>query len=184
MKIFADAASLHGENCPVIRSVNMNADRGTNLPSQRRHNEDNMQFRPACEADVPAMMELRLAVTENRLSDPGIVTYQMCVDYLHALGRGWVCVLDGRIVGFSYAATRDSSIWALFVQPGFEGRGIGKHLLQLAVGYLFSLGNEKVVLGTQADTRADRFYQMQGWQRGTMRNAVEVGYTLSKPGHP
>ncbi|MES2068873.1 MAG: GNAT family N-acetyltransferase [Pseudomonadota bacterium] len=139
-----------------------------------------MQCRTATEADIPVIMQIRLAVRENRLSNPARVTVQMCVDYLDLLGRGWVCEVDGRIVGFSYTAKADSSIWALFVLPEYEGRGIGKALLKLATGYLFSLGNEQVRLGTQAGTRADRFYLAQGWQRGEMLDQVEVGYTLYK----
>lgn len=126
---------------------------------------------------MPVMMQIRLAVKENMLSNPARITVQMCVDYLDKLGRGWVCELDGRIIGFSYAAKEDSSIWALFVQPEFEGRGAGKGLLELATDYLFRLGNDSVRLGTQAHTRADAFYLAQGWQRGDMLDEIEVAYS-------
>ncbi|HTD05777.1 GNAT family N-acetyltransferase [Undibacterium sp.] len=139
-----------------------------------------MIFRQATEADVPVIMQIRLAVRENILSNPARITVQMCVDYLDQLGRGWVCEIDGRIVGFSYAAAEDSSIWALFVLPEFEGRGAGKVLLDLASDYLFSLGNRKVSLGTQANTRADAFYLSRGWERGGMLNDIEVGYVLHR----
>jgi hypothetical protein len=52
-------------------------------------------------ADIPAMSRIRLAVTENTLSDPGKVTLQMYHDYLQRLGRGWVCRSGRRIVGFA-----------------------------------------------------------------------------------
>lgn len=45
-------------------------------------------FRPATVADIPAMSRIRLAVTENVLSDPSRVTEQMYRDYLEPLGRG------------------------------------------------------------------------------------------------
>ncbi len=127
------------------------------------------------------MSAIRLAVRENVLSNPARVTPQMYRDYLDTLGRGWVCELDGEIVGFSYAAHEDASIWALFVQPAFEGRGIARRLLGLATDYLFSLGKQQVVLSTTADTRADRFYAAQGWTRGTMKDDVEVLFTLPRP---
>lgn len=130
--------------------------------------------------DIPRMMEIRLAVKENVLSNPARVPYQMYVDYLELLGRGWVCEREGEIIAFSYAAKEDASIWALFVRPDCEGLGAGKALLALAVEWLFSLGNETVTLGTSANTRADRFYQRQGWARGEMKDAVEVYYTLSR----
>ena len=39
----------------------------------------------------------------------------------------------------------------------------------------------QVTLGTEANTRADRFYQAKGWTRGEMKDAVEVFYTLQRP---
>lgn len=137
-----------------------------------------LEFRRATIADIPAMTAIRLAVRENALSDPGRITRQMYEDYLERLGRGWVCEQDGTIIGFSYAAREDHSIWALFVDPAHEGLGAGKHLLQLATDWLFACGARSVRLATAADTRADRFYQAQGWQRGAMKNEVEVSYQL------
>jgi GNAT superfamily N-acetyltransferase len=131
-------------------------------------------------ADIPAMSAIRLAVTENVLSDPGRVTRQMYEDYLDKLGCGWVCETDEGIIGLSYADNTDGSIWALFVQPGQEGRGAGKELLRLAVDWLFAQGWKELKLGTVANTRADRFYAAQGWQRGAMKNAIEVEYRLTR----
>ena len=47
-----------------------------------------LHFRIATLADIPVMMEIRLAVKENVLSNPARVPYQMYVDYLDLLGRG------------------------------------------------------------------------------------------------
>ncbi len=127
------------------------------------------------------MSTIRLAVTENRLSDPSRVTPAMYHDYLERLGRTWVCEADGVIVGFSAADKADGSIWALFLSAHYESLGIGKRLLALAVDYLFALGHEKVVLATGAATRADTFYASHGWERGKMKNDVEVHYSLVKP---
>lgn len=142
--------------------------------------KNKLNYRMATLVDIPRMMEIRLAVKENVLSNPARVPYQMYVDYLELLGRGWVCEREGEVIAFSYAAKEDASIWALFVRPDCEGLGAGKALLALAVEWLFSLGNETVTLGTAANTRADRFYQRQGWARGEMKDAVEVYYTLSR----
>ena len=111
-------------------------------------------FRLATRLDIPAMSRIRLDVRENVLSNPGRITQQMYEDYLELLGRGWVAEVDGRIVGFSYANKTDASIWALFMAPDHEGRGIARHLLTLAVDWLFEQGNEKVRLSTGMDTRA------------------------------
>ena len=139
------------------------------------------RFRTAGAADVPAVMEVRLAVRENVLSDPSRVTPEICLEYLSRRGRGWVCELEGRVVGFSIADGDKSSIWALFLLPEVEGRGIGSRLLALAVDWLFSLGHDTVTLSTTAGTRADRFYSAHGWERGALDAEGEVAFTLRRP---
>ena len=141
----------------------------------------NLHFREAVQADIPAMSVIRLAVTENRLRDPSRITTEMYLDYLDRLGKSWVCEVDGVIAGFAAADKTDGSIWALFISPEHEGQGIGKRLLVLMADYLFALGHDKIVLSTSADTRADTFYASQGWERGKMKNDVEVLFSLSRP---
>ncbi|MBD8562852.1 GNAT family N-acetyltransferase [Oxalobacteraceae sp. CFBP 8763] len=110
------------------------------------------------------MTRIRLAVTENVLRDPARITPQMYADFLEKDGRGWVALVDGDVVAFSYANRIDGSIWALFVDPRFEGQGLGKQLLSLAADWLFSLGFRRVTLSTGAGTRAAQFYTRLGWR--------------------
>jgi GNAT superfamily N-acetyltransferase len=142
---------------------------------------NNVTFRPAREPDIFAMSTVRLAVLENRLRDPTRITYDMYVDYLDKLGRSWICECDGKLVGFGSADKHEAFIWALFVDPAFEGRGIGKHLLRMMADYLFELGHEKITLSTGAATRADAFYAAQGWQRSEVPDQTDVQYTLHNP---
>jgi len=142
--------------------------------------DETLSFRIATQADIPAMSRIRLAVTENRLSNPARITAQMYEDYLDKLGRGWVAERGGRVIGFAYACRADGSVWALFVQPGEEGRGAARGLMRLLTAWLFAEGHETLRLGTQANTRADRFYEAQGWKRGAMIDAIEVEYTLDR----
>ena len=137
-------------------------------------------FRRAATADIPAMSRIRLAVTENVLSDPARVTQAMYQDYLEKSGRGWVAEIDGTIAAFSYADDTDGSIWALFVDPAHEGRGLAKRLLGLAVDWLFAQGHDCVVLGTGPGTRAERFYALQGWRREAGEGR-EVRFVLAGP---
>lgn len=149
--------------------------------------EQLFSFRAASAADIADMSVVRLAVRENRLSDPARITPAMYADHLGPgpLGQSWVCERGGRIVGFSSAALprdgRDASIWALFVLPDEEGHGIGRQLLALATDWLFARGAARIVLGTAASTRADAFYARIGWQRGQMRDDVEVEFVLDRP---
>jgi GNAT superfamily N-acetyltransferase len=136
-------------------------------------------FRLANSHDIPAMSKIRLAVGENILTDPSRVTEKMYEDYLELLGRGWVAEVDGVVAGFCYANKTNSTIWALFISKQYEGRGIAKHLLNLAVKWLFEQGQEFVRLSTGAETRADRFYASQGWTRERV-DGQEVFYLLGK----
>ncbi|HEX8613338.1 MAG TPA: DUF1993 family protein [Telluria sp.] len=139
-----------------------------------------LTFRLATVADIAAMSAIRLAVTENRLRDPSRITTAMYRDYLGGVGRSWVCEDDGVIAGFASADREQGSIWALFIDPAREGQGIGKRLLALAVEDLFEQGHEQIVLSTGADTRADIFYESQGWERGKMKDDIEVQYSLQR----
>ena len=121
-------------------------------------------FREAAYSDIPHMTRIRLAVTENVLRDPTRITSQMYADFLKKDGRGWVALVDGEIVAFSYANKIDGSIWALFVDPRFEGQGLGKQLLSLTTAWLFSLGFTQVTLSTGTHTKAARFYTRLGWR--------------------
>lgn len=136
-------------------------------------------IRQADSLDIPAMSEIRLSVRENVLSDPSRVTDEMYLDYLDRSGRGWVAEQEGQIIAFCYANKLDASIWALFVRPGHEGRGLGKALLKHAVDWLFQLGHASVRLSTTANTRADRFYAEQGWLRQSI-SPTEAAFSITK----
>jgi GNAT superfamily N-acetyltransferase len=139
-----------------------------------------VRFRQANVDDIPAMSAIRLQVRENVLSDPSRISEQMYRDYLALLGRGWVAEVAGEIAGFCYAARTDSSIWALFVSRNYEGQGIARHLLRLAVTWLFEQGHKTVRLSTGKGTRADRFYAAQGWMR-ERSDDVDTYYLLTRP---
>lgn len=120
------------------------------------------RIRRALLEERPRISEIRFAVKENRLSDPSRVTD---ADYVWFSGNPgiWVWEEDGRILGFSAADTRDGSIWALFIDPQHEGRGIGRALLAAACDVLRRAGHRTAVLSTDPGTRADRFYRKAGW---------------------
>jgi GNAT superfamily N-acetyltransferase len=113
--------------------------------------------------DIPAMMELRLSVRENRLSDPEQVTSEDCRGYVER-GAMWVWEEDGLILGISASNCETGWIWALFVRPGHEGRGIGRALFAAACDALLAAGFPRLSLSTDPDTRAARFYRAAGWR--------------------
>lgn len=130
--------------------------------------------------DVPAMKHLRLQVRENVLSDPGRITTAMIADAISASGRGWIFEEDAHILGFSIALRKDPSIWALFVHPDHERRGIGHALHEVAVNWLWSQGVDRIWLNTDPETRAERFYRKHGWQEAVKHDNGEIRFELDR----
>ncbi len=126
------------------------------------HEDIPPQVRKAVAADIPRIFEIRFAVKENILSDPGKVTVDDTLWFI-AHSTIWVWKEDGQIRGFSAADPRDGTIWALFVDPAYEGRGIGQALIALACSTLRQSGHRTASLGTEAGTRAEEFYRKNGW---------------------
>lgn len=118
--------------------------------------------RRAVFADIGRLMDIRGAVTENRLTDPGSVTR---ADYEDFVGRGrvWVRVAGDRIAGFSASDDGDGTIWALFVDSAHHRQGIGTALLARACDDLRRDGHATVTLSTTPGTAAERLYRKLGW---------------------
>lgn len=138
-----------------------------------------MQFREALITDIPQLSAVRLAVKENVLSNPALVTQQDYVDYLSERGKGWVCEIDGQVVGFAIGDLVKNNVWALFVQPGFEGQGIGRELLILLLDWYYSNTTETIWLSTAPNTRAATFYQSFGWKEAGVLPNGEMKFELT-----
>jgi GNAT superfamily N-acetyltransferase len=120
-------------------------------------------IRAATLGDIPRIFEIRNAVSENVLSDPSLVTEAAALRFI-ANGALWVWQeADGLVSGFSASDNRDGSIWALFVAPGREGKGIGRALLKTACDALRAAGHATAVLTTEPGSRAERHYRADGW---------------------
>jgi GNAT superfamily N-acetyltransferase len=139
-------------------------------------------LRVATSHDIPAMHEVRMSVRENVLSNPASIDAKDYRDMLERRGRGWVYELDGRVVGFAVGDHSARNIWALFVQPGFEGRGIGHALHDAMVAWLFEKGSEPIWLTTTPGTRAQRFYESAGWICSGHAQNGEVRFEMRVPG--
>lgn len=114
-------------------------------------------------SDIPALKVIRSSVVENALGDPSKVTDEQYAWYVRNPGIT-VWEESGDIVAFSAANPLDGSIWALFVAPSFEGRGIGSILLAEACTHLKTAGIRRAWLTTDPNTRAERFYREAGWE--------------------
>lgn len=138
-----------------------------------------MTIRPATLHDIPQIQVVRNAVTENTLSDPGLVTDQDCAEFITDRGKGWVCEIDHQIVGFAIVDLRENNIWALFLDPNFEKKGIGRQLHQTMLDWYFSQTQKTVWLGTAFNTRAEQFYRKAGWTEVGMHGTKEIKFEMT-----
>lgn len=137
-----------------------------------------MTIRPATLHDIPQIQVVRNAVTENTLSDPGLVTDQDCAEFITERGKGWVCEIDHQIVGFAIVDLRENNVWALFLDPNFEKKGIGRQLHQTMLVWYFSQTQKTVWLGTAFNTRAEQFYRKAGWTEVGMHGTKEIKFEM------
>lgn len=138
-----------------------------------------MIFREALITDIPQIQVVRNSVRENRLSDPALVPDKDVEDYITRRGKGWVCEADGQVVGFAIADLQDENIWALFIQPGYEGKGIGKRLHDDMLEWYFEQNKESVWLGTSPQTRAEKFYRKAGWRETGIHGKDEIKFEMT-----
>jgi len=143
-----------------------------------------MIYREAKIDDIKQIQIVRNSVKENTLSDPNLVTDEDCIEFITVRGKGWVCEIDKRIVGFAIADLKENNIWALFLDPEFEKKGIGQKLHKIMLDWYFTQTKNKVWLGTAFNTRAENFYRRAGWTEvglnGTKETKFEMTYEIWK----
>ncbi len=138
-----------------------------------------MIIREATTDDIKQIQMVRNSVTENTLSDPGLVTDEDCKAFIMERGKGWVCEIDKQIVGFAIADLKANNIWALFLNPEFEGKGIGQLLHKTMLDWYFAQTKDKIWLGTAFNTRAEKFYRKAGWTEAGTHGDKEIKFEMT-----
>lgn len=96
------------------------------------------------------------------------------------IDRVWVAEQRGRIVGFASSGPsrdedadpeRTGEVYAIYLEPEAQGRGIGRRLFRRAIEELREQGFEAATLWVlAANVRTRLFYEAAGWQSdGTER---------------
>ena len=131
----------------------------------------NAIYRRAIPEDAPDCVTLRGKTRENSFS----------VEQLEAVGvtleswrsgisddsfPGYVGTVEGRLVGYCFGDRGTGEIVVLALLPEYEGKGIGKTLLDLMIGEFRSLGFKRLFLGCSSDpaVRSHGFYRHLGWK--------------------
>jgi len=138
-----------------------------------------MVFRQADINDITQMHIVRCAVTENRLSNPALISHTDYQTFLEVRGKGWVCEADNQVAGFAIVDLVDENVWALFVHPEYEGKGIGSRLHDIMLDWYFNQGKEYIWLGTAPGTKAEAFYRKHGWIENGMHGRMEIKFEMS-----
>lgn len=137
-----------------------------------------MIFREATINDIPQIQVVRNSVKENMLSNPALVSDEDCKNYMLNRGKGWVCQIDDVIVGFAIADLVDNNIWALFIHPDHEKKGIGKQLHDMMMEWYFQQGKQDVWLSTAPASRAEKFYRTAGWKQTGITKTGEIKFGM------
>lgn len=138
-----------------------------------------MIIREANINDIHQIQIIRNLVIENTLSDPNLVTDKDCELFLFTKGKGWVCEINNEIIGFSIVDLINNNIWALFMNPEFEKRGIGKQLHKIMLDWYFNQTKKNVWLGTSPKTRAENFYRKAGWIEIGLHGNNEIMFEMT-----
>lgn len=138
-----------------------------------------MFIREAVVKDISQIQIVRNSVKENMLSNPALVTDADCEEFITRRGKGWVCEVNNQVVGFAIADLKEHNIWALFLKPEFEGKGIGRRLHDIMMDWYFSQTKNKVWLSTTPGTRAEKFYKDSGWTPVGMYGKGEVKFEMT-----
>ncbi len=139
-----------------------------------------MNIRTAKVGDIAAMHEIRVAVKENVLNNPALVTEADYIYFLTNHGKGWVCEIENVIRGFAIIDIDDNNIWALFVHPDFDKRGIGRALHDTMLKWFFGQNKQTIWLSTAPASRAEQFYTKAGWEPTGLTKSGEIRFEMSQ----
>ena len=138
-----------------------------------------MILREAKVDDIKQIQVVRNSVKENTLSDPNLVSDKDCEEFITTRGKGWVCEIENKIVGFAIVDLKENNIWALFIDPKFVKKGIGQKLHKIMMDWYFSQTKETVWLGTDFHTRAEKFYRNAGWTEVGLNGSMEMKFEMA-----
>lgn len=125
-------------------------------------------IRVATQDDVDTLFAIRTSVQQNHLSrkqmaDVGI-TPRVLADRIREAACVWIAEVDGQPAAFSMVDLVEGEVFAMFVQPTYEGLGLGRQLMAVAEAALFERHDTLFLMTDGRDEiRANGFYQRLGW---------------------
>ena len=134
-------------------------------------------------SDIESMFDVRTSVIENHLSREEMrqmgITEGVVGDMIEKSLCAWVATENNKIIGFSMILPDEGCLFAAFVLPEYEGKGIGRRLVRLAEQELFQ-HHEIAWLETDKNSRAAKFYMQLGWGNETDLNGTDIKLEKSR----
>ena len=138
--------------------------------------------------DLPAVFSVRMSTIENAITMEQLnayygITPESLANAMKTNVCGWLCEISGDVVGFSMGDQSSGEVLVVAVHPDYEGRGVGKRVLEKVKDWLFSRGHQEIWLGANPDPsiRAYGFYRKLGWQvTGELRGSDEIMFLCNK----
>ncbi len=127
-----------------------------------------MAIRLATVDDVEAIFDIRTSVRQNHLSRAALAALDITPDTIAAAIMDapcvWIADVDAMPVAFVMIDQALATVFAMFVHPDFENRGLGRQLMAVAEQALFAQHDVIWLTTDPADhIRANGFYQTLGW---------------------
>ncbi|ECB5849787.1 N-acetyltransferase [Salmonella enterica subsp. enterica serovar Stanley] len=123
-------------------------------------------IRQALITDVESIFDVRTSVRENHLSREEMrqmgITESSVANMIQNSCCAWVAIDGMKVVGFSMVLHENGCLFAAFVLPEYENKGIGRELLMRAETELFK-HHEVIWLETEKNSRAAKIYKHLGW---------------------
>lgn len=130
-----------------------------------------IELRPALPEDIAACVVLRGRTRENavsaeRLAALGITVASWAGQVSRGELIGHVAWEGPEMAGYAFGELASGEVVVLALLPAYEGRGLGRQLLQRLVADLQSRGHRRLFLGCSSDpaVRSHGFYRRLGWR--------------------
>jgi len=118
-----------------------------------------MSFANATASDIAEMQRVRNDAEENE-----VILRALDIEDLSQVRCAWVCRINGTICAFAIADANTRTLSAVAVDLDFQRYGIGQHLHNLAVDWLFRAAPSTISLKTAPYTKAYKFFRANRWQ--------------------
>jgi GNAT superfamily N-acetyltransferase len=109
-----------------------------------------------------------------------MVTDADYTNYILGRGRGRVCEVNGKVLGFAIVDILDKNVWGLFVDPSVEKNGIGKRLHNMMLACYISCCDNTLFLSVEPGTKAEIFYLQAGWVNAGPKKSGEKSFGWKK----